>query len=57
MCTGLPLAANLGLGAMGTLAGWANRDKLKTGVKKIGSGVGKATGKVANWADNTLKIN
>ena len=43
--------------AIGGLTAYANRDKLKSGVKKIGSGVGKVTGKVANWADNTLKIN
>ena len=31
MCTGYPLIAKAGLGAVGALAGWANRDKLKKG--------------------------
>ena len=57
MCTGYGLVANAGLGALGALTGWANRDKLKTGFKKLGSGVNKVTDKVTDWADNTLKIN
>ena len=37
--------------------GYANRDKLKTGFKRFTGGLGKATDKVAGWADDTLKIN
>ena len=50
-------AANLAIGGLAGLTGWANRDKLKSGFKKLGSGVNKVTDKVTGWADNTLKIN
>ena len=43
MCTGLPLVANAGLGALGALTGWANRDKLKKGFRKLGGAVDKAS--------------
>ena len=42
--------------ALGGLAAYANRDKLKSGWNKFTKGVGKATGKVAGWADDNLKI-
>ena len=43
MCTGYPLIAKAGLGAVGALAGWANRDKLKKGFRKLGGYVDKAS--------------
>ena len=39
----LPLVANAGLGALGALTGWANRDKLKKGFRKLGGAVDKAS--------------
>ena len=43
--------------AVGGLAAYANRDKLKTGWNRLTGGVRKVTDKVTNWADSTLKIN
>ena len=57
MCTGLPLVANAGLGALGALTGYANRDKLRSGWRKLTGGVDKVTDKVAGWAYDNLKIN
>ncbi len=42
--------------ALGGLAAYANRDKLKSGWNRLTRGVGKVTDKVADWSDNNLKI-
>ena len=57
MCTGYGLVANAGLGALGALTGYANRDKLRSGWRKLTGGVDKVTDKVSGWADDNLKIN